>query len=172
MILTGNEKRLHFKDFCDCRPCIHYIPKLTSGVTGSSETPMKCGLLKVSIDDHKNTPNNCPYITREWTTEFMKTEMFFVRAKVLVGEVSVLYEVFKVIDVDGDDQAIFDHNGRIDSLDSIDPIMYGTIKWDGCGNHTVGSFHSCSPEEVFNFGKIYETVYKIARNLLPNPDFL
>lgn len=47
----------------------------------------------------------------------------------------------------------------------------GWVKWDGCSNWYIqnnGYFHTCTPEELINIGKIFHECWKLASELIPN----
>ena len=63
----------------------------------------------------------------------------------------------------------------VSDIDKATSYLTGSIKWDGCSHNTFNDnyIHACSRQEMTRLGKLFETLYDIALELMPkNGDYL
>ena len=48
-----------------------------------------------------------------------------------------------------------------------DPDLSARVKWDGCSDWTIDSFHACTRSQIIRFSKLFERLYDIALELMP-----
>jgi hypothetical protein len=124
----------------------------------------------------------------EWKVEYHLVDDdnhggFHIRAG-LVNDYVIDYQVRNLILCDDGkgDPLKFEHeeeNGAINATTNIEKgaiYLDGSIKWDGCGHHNFsdnGYIHSCSRQEMVRLGKLFDKLYDIALELMPdNGDYL
>ncbi len=99
---------------------------------------------------------------------------FIARAK--VDESSVRVDVYEISAVDLETNKPcfmeYDSCSLIEDMDRAEKFVSVFIKWDECANWCFGeeSKHTCSRNDVTNFGLIMMAVHDWAMELLEKPD--
>ena len=88
------------------------------------------------------------------------------------------FEVFKIVSGDSAEVA-WQKAGEdvepipVEYLDEAECFLSGHVKWDGCSNWNFDeqekvSIHFCSVQQAMNIGVLFERLYRMAKELLPN----
>jgi len=88
------------------------------------------------------------------------------------------YEVrILVLHDDGEGEPLKFQNANNDI--TLDPekaeiYLYGDIRWDGCSHNNFTNYiHGCSRQEMTRLGRLFETIFDIAMEIMPgNGEYL
>lgn len=63
-----------------------------------------------------------------------------------------------------------------ENIEDAEVFLRGSVKWDGCSNWDFPGLedvmmHFCSVQDAKNLGILFERIYGIAEELIPNSDF-
>jgi len=118
-----------------------------------------------------------PQETGEWQVQQWDDLEAHVRIRgILGGDVILEYEVRTLIQHRGDwaFETLSETGGGIDYTTDAEKaikLIYGNIKWDGCGHHYFGEsgyIHSCGGEfQMVRMGEIYKRLYAWVNKLHP-----